>query len=138
MNFEFKENQKVSLKKKCTGVIFLFQDDEVVFIGQSDNVFSRIEEYKTTKEFTAWNYIKAPKEDLADLVAKYIIQFKPRLNNIVPPNSVWVSKNSLKVKYGLSKTSFNKALKDGLFSEVEYFKTGIYVKFEDVRKWQGA
>lgn len=70
----------------CSGVYFLFQDDELVYIGQGWNCLLRVAEHTrkdSVKQFNHWNFIpiddeRERKACEAELRAKY----KPKFNLI--------------------------------------------------------
>lgn len=68
------------IKRRLCGVYFLIKDMEVIYVGQSINIHSRIEEHERTKVFDTFTYIECPRSDLNVIEAKYINKFKPSLN----------------------------------------------------------
>jgi len=66
-------------KRKC-GVYFLIKDEEIVYVGQSVNIFSRIGAHETLKDFDTFTYIECDKSELNIIEAKYIVKFKPKYN----------------------------------------------------------
>ena len=66
------------LDRAC-GVYFLIERNEVVYVGQSVNVFSRMREHCKSKRFDSYSYISCPREDLNVLESLYIHVFRPPL-----------------------------------------------------------
>lgn len=67
--------------ESLSGVYFLIDDqDEVVYVGQSVNVFSRIAAHAQTKDFRCVSYIPCSLSQLDALESHYINKFKPKLN----------------------------------------------------------
>jgi hypothetical protein len=65
--------------ERSTGVYFLVWNDEVVYVGQSVNVYSRITHH-SSKEFDKYAYIPCHEDALDRLESLYIHCFRPRLN----------------------------------------------------------
>lgn len=65
-----------------SGVYFLIENDEVVYIGQSVNVYSRIaHHYSSVRiKFTKFLFISCPPENLDQVESLYIHLLKPPLN----------------------------------------------------------
>ena len=66
------------LDRAC-GVYFLIDQGEVVYVGQSVNVFSRMREHCKSKSFNSYSYINCPREDLDILESLYIHVLRPPL-----------------------------------------------------------
>jgi len=65
------------------GVYFLIQDHEVVYVGQSINVFSRVREHGTSKVFNRFAYIACTNDELDLLESLYIHYLRPKYNGEV-------------------------------------------------------
>ncbi len=71
-----------------SGIYFLIEGDEIVYVGQSIDVHSRLITHRQQKQFSHFSYIEVPPE-LLDIVERaYISRFKPRLNRAVPKEPV--------------------------------------------------
>jgi len=66
------------LDRVC-GVYFLINLGEVVYVGQSVNVFSRMREHSKSKKFDSYVYINCSKGDLDILESLYIHVLRPPL-----------------------------------------------------------
>jgi prophage regulatory protein len=75
--------RKIELTSLC-GIYFLFSGNEIVYIGQSINVFSSIAQHQNIKDFDAFTYIEIPQSELDAFEAEYISQYKPKLNRAMP------------------------------------------------------
>lgn len=64
---------------KASGVYFLLDGDEVVYVGQSVNVYSRIGQH-TDKRFDRYAFVPCPVDALNKLESLYIHCLRPRLN----------------------------------------------------------
>jgi hypothetical protein len=65
--------------EKSSGVYFLVQDQEVVYVGQSVNVYSRIAQH-VDKKFDKYAFVPCEAELLDRLESLYIHTLKPRFN----------------------------------------------------------
>ena len=63
------------------GVYFLIQDLEIVYIGQSVEIFNRINQH-TGKKFNRVAYVACEKQNLNVLESLYIHLFRPKLNGV--------------------------------------------------------
>lgn len=70
------------LRGNCSGVYFLFDGNEIVYIGKSWNCFLRIaEQTRTDKIFTSWNYIHIENETECNaLKIELISKYSPKYN----------------------------------------------------------
>lgn len=73
-----------------SGVYFLIQADEIVYVGQSVNVMSRIAQHRRDgeKDFDSFNAVPCKPEDLDRLEELYINAFVPRFNTVLSPKTV--------------------------------------------------
>jgi hypothetical protein len=80
------------------GVYFLLHDDEIVYVGQSTDVDSRIAQHRKaeSKLFNRVNTIQIddPDERIYWEV-EYIVKFGTRYNKDLPPNPKWTTINIL-------------------------------------------
>ena len=65
--------------EKSSGVYFLLHDDEIVYVGQSVHIYSRIAGH-ADKKFNRYAYIPCPPEALDVLESLYIHLLRPALN----------------------------------------------------------
>jgi hypothetical protein len=67
--------------RQGSGVYFLIKDKEVIYVGQSLDVFHRMARHKRdSREFDSFAYIECEPERLDELEAAYITAFVPFLN----------------------------------------------------------
>ena len=66
--------------KNLSGIYFLISGDEVVYVGQSVNIYSRIQEHSKLKQFERYAYIHCSVEMLDKLESLYIHFLQPKLN----------------------------------------------------------
>ena len=67
--------------EKLSGVYFLIDGDEVVYVGQSLNIFSRINNHKD-KKFDRYAYVNCDPNVMDRLESLYIHFLKPKLNGL--------------------------------------------------------
>jgi hypothetical protein len=64
------------------GIYFLIEGDDIVYVGQSTDVFNRLSRHRRDgKEFDSFNIIPCPEESLDELESTYIDAFAPWLNH---------------------------------------------------------
>jgi len=114
-NFVHKDNLR---RDKVTGVYFLFEGDDIVYIGQSRDIHQRITNHYATKVFDSWNYIKIKPSELDIREAEYIIEYRPIYNKGLPINDIWIPQATLKREWGIGKVEMKRMIRDG---EVESF-----------------
>ncbi|MFA5401424.1 MAG: hypothetical protein WC359_13325 [Dehalococcoidia bacterium] len=70
------------------GIYFLLKDNEIVYVGKSDNVMKRISQHIVADEkmFDSYCVLPVKDEDLSTVEARYIWEFAPRHNKSVPKN----------------------------------------------------
>ncbi|EGA2709566.1 TPA: GIY-YIG nuclease family protein [Klebsiella pneumoniae] len=72
--------------KHATGVYFLLDGDEVVYVGQSLNVYSRISSHPVNN-FNRYAFVPCAVEALDKLESLYIHLLRPKLNGRKPDGS---------------------------------------------------
>jgi len=74
----------IKLEGHCSGVYFLFDGNELVYIGKGWNCFLRVAEHTrkdSNKIFTSWNYVHIDdKNEYGMLERELIKSYKPRYN----------------------------------------------------------
>lgn len=63
-----------------SGVYFLLQDDEVVYVGQSLNVYARLNSHLGQKEFNRFAWVQVEPKMLLSIEKLYIDILDPKLN----------------------------------------------------------
>lgn len=71
--------------ENCSGIYFLISDGKVVYVGQSVNVFSRIQQHvgNTNRKFDSFAYVPCAKKQLDMLESLYIHYLRPQANAVV-------------------------------------------------------
>ena len=62
------------------GIYFLILKKKIVYVGQSINIYKRLDRHKGKKEFDSVTFIDCHPDDLTRLEAAYIAKFQPPLN----------------------------------------------------------
>ena len=71
---------------KMCGIYFLIRDDQVIYIGKSNDVYSRVSEHRARgREFTKFSVVPCDPAHLSDIEAAYIKLFKPVGNRTHTP-----------------------------------------------------
>lgn len=85
------------------GVYFLVHQDEIVYVGQSLNIWSRIGTHVSSKKFDRAAYIQVPREKLDLVESLYIHMLKPKLNGRIGAGVVApLAKDELIKRLGLT------------------------------------
>lgn len=75
-----------SLEGNCPGVYFLFNENELVYIGKGWNCLLRVAEHTrkdSDKKFTSWNYIRIDDEKEYNRIEKELIkEYNPKYNKV--------------------------------------------------------
>lgn len=83
------------------GVYFFFDGDECIYVGQTQNFSSRIEQHKRAgMRWTSHAYFEVPKFFASDVEAYYIRRIRPRLNTSYSPTRTY---SSIVEKLGLDR-----------------------------------
>jgi GIY-YIG catalytic domain len=86
-------------KAYISGVYFLMAGDDVLYVGQSKNVYSRIAQHMANAQFEFDHFVitECHADHLLSLEAKFINELNPRWNKEIP--AYGGSKHSLKKWY---------------------------------------
>jgi predicted DNA-binding transcriptional regulator AlpA len=66
-----------------TGIYFLLLDGEIVYVGQSIDVFARLAQHIKEKTFDRWHWVPCPANQILSAERAYIRAFKPPLNKVL-------------------------------------------------------
>lgn len=80
------------MKKITGGIYFLYNNDKLVYIGKSQNIFERIGRHikDNVKEFNSWDYQEVDDEYKRSELEGYLINvFRPKYNEKMEYNSVF-------------------------------------------------
>lgn len=73
------EAKKIRMNR-MSGVYFLFNEEKIVYVGMSKNIYSRVFTHDHAGRFDAFNFIRCPPEKCRDIEIYYIQKYKPTLN----------------------------------------------------------
>ena len=75
-------NSSIPLKGNCSGVYFLFDNKELVYVGQSWNCFLRVAEAtRTDRTFTSWQFEAIENaQERKSREQELIAEFRPKYN----------------------------------------------------------
>lgn len=112
-----------------SGIYFLIQDNEIVYIGQTKIHFAtRISKHINSNniKFNSFYIIPfSPDENLNIIEAKYIIKFNPKHNSKFPQNSTYLSRQQIKkFFFGISWPTIKKGIQKDLIRP--YFNGKVF------------
>lgn len=80
--------QKIKvIKYPC--IYYLFKGEEIVYVGSTANIYSRIAKHIKTKDFDSFTYRKVTNKDIFEVEAREIIKHQPKLNLTLPASIYW-------------------------------------------------
>lgn len=108
--------------KDICGIYFLMKDDEIVYVGQSQSIYSRLYSHNKdiNKKFDKYYYTEVSNNELDDKESEYIFKFNPIYNKILPEHPKFKTLNQIKSFF--SKEGLKKDLVD------------LYIKFKNIGK----
>ena len=86
--------------QRATGVYFLISNYNIVYVGQSVNIYGRLQDH-TDKQFDSFSFIPCEKNILDKLESLYIHVLQPKLNGSYSNGSVKNAPMSLKQLIGM-------------------------------------
>lgn len=75
-------------------VYFLIKDEEIVYVGQTWNVYARIGAHIKSKEFDSVFMIDVHPSEMSNIEAAYILKFNPVCNKILPASDFITEKRA--------------------------------------------
>lgn len=126
MNFE-----EIIFKSPPVGCGYIYHIlnsyDEIIYIGQTRNIYSRIGSHSRTKDnIYKIRYWPCLFEELSNREADEIIKFDPILNSSLPTNDFWFSLESHKKIYPILKGKTSRIRKILQKNNIRFFK-GVYL-----------
>ena len=97
-----------------TGIYYLIDGDEIVYIGQGANVWGRIGAHvaENKKVFDRFFFVFVPTEDLDDFETEEIIKYNPRYNEKLPSIKKYATTLKLKELLNWDGWTIRKFIKD--------------------------
>lgn len=77
-------------------IYFLTKGSEVIYVGQTMDIASRIKSHSRYKDFDGFCYIKVPVWRVNLIEAFYIVKFNPAINKSIPKNKMYQSSSKTK------------------------------------------
>ena len=115
------------------GVYFLLDGEEVVYVGQSVNVYARVANHRESKRFATAICIPVPRDELDAVESAFIRRLRPRLNKSGLSEGPWPGDDSLLAPYTTG-TPSDAALRRWLARMSVAFKQIGDAYTKDVRK----
>ncbi len=128
---EIKAKKQYWRDTRVSGVYFLFDREELIYIGSSIDCPNRIREHRKDKEFDSYYIIKTLPEDRLEIEADYIQKFKPPLNKKIP---IKVSLEEIKVFKRELSYSINTNIKSFEPEKVNDYLEYIAIKLDRERR----
>ena len=104
----------VPLQWAHSGLYFLFNQGECVYVGQSlTSILSRVAHHLIDKEFDAVTVLDLPPNAdlLNELEAEYIWRLEPRYNTMMPRNPHYLPKRVILQELNITGHQFNKIIR---------------------------
>lgn len=95
-----------------SGIYFLFQDNELVYVGQAACLDIRLLTHisEGIKQFNRFAWIPCEKENLEYLEAQYILKFLPKYNKNLPHILGYLLPATIKTHLGISMRTIRKVI----------------------------
>lgn len=74
-------NLNLVVKPGVTGVYFLLCNSEIIYIGQTSNLFKRLAYHLSNKDFDCYAFFPCPKDELNFMEAKLIREFSANISS---------------------------------------------------------
>jgi len=123
-----------TIKRVETGLYYLYDGDELVYIGSSDSVFARVGCH-SDKTWDHFAVIECGKDERYILEAREILEYQPKYNMGVPSNQRYMSKKLLKDALGIDGHAVNHILRS---VSTWTFRGLIYADIEDCKQKSGG
>lgn len=89
--------------RQISGIYFLYQGEELIYIGKSKNIFGRVGSHCAHgREFDSWTYAPVEQDEILQAERKAIEKYRPRLNCMTRRNPftnvtsrLWKSESTL-------------------------------------------
>jgi len=104
----------LTLPKPIRGIYYLLQDNEIVYIGQAQDVVARIitHRHQGKKNFNHYSIHAIPNGDLTVIESNEIVRHRPKYNKYLPKNSTYMNKHQLRVLLGLPTLEISRIIRN--------------------------
>lgn len=97
--------RKTELRGSISGIYFLLDDSEIIYVGQStSSAINRVVYHRIAndKHFDSFVIIECDSDKLNQTEAEYIWKFAPKYNNAMPGNSFYLGRKAIQKRLGIS------------------------------------
>ena len=116
-----------------SGIYILINDDEVVYVGKTENGLKRIMQHND-KIFNKYSFIEVPREELDYYEDMYIMKFQPKYNNFYSYYRVSVESAYRQLRYVVKKNMNIEEFKEFILNkniEIKKFKNYLTITKDD-------
>lgn len=103
-------------KRSASGIYYLIDNDEIVYIGQSIRVYGRVLTHikERSKQFNRFAWISIKAEQLNVSEAAQIVAHNPKYNRwaLLPSNDLYMTMTQIKSKYGAERKEIMKTVRE--------------------------
>jgi len=122
------------------GIYFLWIENKIVYVGQSNNIISRVNTHfnDNKKNFDSYNYVEISYEkveNLNNIESYYIHEFQPIYNSSLPVNDYYKSIHQIKKELGLNLNIIKSYLKTKGLPLRKFYKLSDFEKLEHFKLW---
>ena len=119
------------------GVYFLIREQQVIYVGQSVDVFARVVYHarERTKIFDRYTVVGCQADELDKLEAHYIGRFNPPLNAVVPTNEAYKSLAQIKKAYDVSALVLKAWIAGKKIPYQRWYNMADFAEFTDFLRW---
>ena len=123
---------KNRIKRNMRCIYFLFDGDEIVYVGQCKNGILRINEHSASKgkKFDSYCYIECDKRKLNQTEFEYIVKFAPKYNKSLPPNNKYIAISGFIKKHSIPLVAYKNI---SIKSETITLGNRTYHKISDLK-----
>lgn len=107
-------------------VYLLFQDLKCVYVGQSKRGIARVYDHLPNKKFNRVTIVECSEGELNNTEAMMIAKYRPLLNRRIPPNDVILSKEKLKLHWGVGGVSVNQEIRRFDVRAIDGYQSPVY------------
>lgn len=123
------------LENEYTNVVYLFNEDSVVYIGKTSNYIKYINERAKKLYFTDYALEQVDTELVDNLIAEMIIKLRPIGNHKIPNNTKYISHTKAKEKYDIGKLEFKQLWKEQ--KEQLMYETQMVLEIKVIQDYTG-
>lgn len=115
--------------KPIACIYFLIKNNEIVYVGQTIDLYARLSAHSREKDFDAYSFVECNIDELDALEILYIVKFKPKYNTRLPNNPYFKTLKQIKQTLGCSLRTLKKIIRERDIKP-------IWMDYYDIRKFQ--